>query len=177
MTRRARLGHGPASVSPHGGGPVTHRGAPAAGSSVGSRRQPPLLPGPVRRSLAGLAGLAAARKSPQRAEPAASSLGSSTRPPPCELCRPLRRVPGPPCRSGEDAAGGAPHLAGRLGLGKGVLSLCRVKEVIFLAEKLFFFPAPFRQCLASTWLRPIPCKQSPNTWEKIAPWHILGRDF
>lgn len=157
-TGGSRLGHGPASVSPHGGGgggPVTHRGAPAAGSSVGCRQQPPPLPGPFRRRCdprSGPAVPAAAAKGPGRGEPAPPSR-SSARLPPCEVRRPPRRAPGPPCRSGEDAAGEAPHLAGLLGAGDGVPSLCRVKEAIFLAEIYVIYvfpplPAPFRQCLA-----------------------------
>lgn len=92
---------------------------------------------------------AAAARGPRRAEPASLSR-SSAQLSPCEVSRPPCRAPGPPRYSGEDAAGKSPHLAGLLGAGDGIPSLCRSK-VIFMAEIymiIFFFPAFFRQCLA-----------------------------
>lgn len=119
------------------GAPPTAFPTPGAVSAAMRPRSSPVVP-------------AAAAKGPRRAEPALLSR-SSARLPPCEISRPPRRAPGPPCRSGEDAAGKPPHLAGLLGAGDEIPSLCRPKEVIFLAEIyiiLFFFPAPFRQCFA-----------------------------
>lgn len=141
-------GLGPASLCPHGGGPVTHRGASVAGRSLGRRRQLSPLPGPFRRRCGPAPAPLSLRQ--RRGGPDGQSR-SSARLPPCEVSRPPCRAPGPPCRSGEDAAGKAPHLAGLLGAGEGVPSLCRLEEVIFLAEiymTTFFFPSPFRQCLA-----------------------------
>lgn len=119
------------------GAPPTAFPTPGAVSAAMRPRSSPVVP-------------AAAARGPRRAEPAPLSR-SSARLPPCEVSRPPCRAPGPPCRSGEDAAGKAPHLAGLLGAGEGVPSLCRLEEVIFLAEIYmitFFFPSPFRQCLA-----------------------------
>lgn len=130
--------------SPHGpgsgeklGAPPTAFPSPGAISAAVRPRSSPVVP-------------AAAARGPRRAEPASLSR-SSAQLPPCEISRPPCRAPGPPCRSGEDAAGKAPHLAWLLGAGDGILSLCRSKEVIFLAEIymiIFFLHAPFRQCLA-----------------------------
>lgn len=119
------------------GAPPTAFPTPRAVSAAMRPRSSPVVP-------------AAPARGPRRAEPAPLIRGSA-RLPLCEVSRPPCRTPGPPCRSGEDAAGKPPHLAGLLGTGEGILSLCRSMEVIFLAKIymiIFFFPAPFRQCLA-----------------------------
>lgn len=119
------------------GAPPTAFPTPGAGSAAVRPRSSPVVP-------------AAAARGPRRAEPASLSR-SSAQLPPYEVSRPPCRAPGPPCHSGEDAAGKPPHLAGLLGAGDGIPSLCCSKEVIFLAEIymiIFFFPALFRQCLA-----------------------------
>lgn len=142
-------GHRPRCTRFNGGGPVTHRGeklgappsafpAPGAVLAAMPPRSSPAVP-------------AAAARGPSRAEPAQLRRSSARLSPPCEISRPPCRAPGPPCRSAEDAAGKPPHLARLLGAGDEIPSLCRSKEVIFLAEiymMLFFFPAPFRQCFA-----------------------------